>query len=71
MPPEFVIKEPSNFMTHCSLAISTIATSLGTSSFSGNSSSPRNWVNKSVVAWLYTILGVPAFKSYCDNCNNH
>ena len=42
MPPKFVVEEPSNFVIHCSLATSTVATSHGTLSSGGNSSSLRN-----------------------------
>ena len=61
MPPVFAIEEPSKFMTHCSSVTSAVATSPGTSSFSGNSYSPINWARRSAMAWLFTALGVPAF----------
>ena len=70
-PPDWVVKDPSNFITYCSLTSSAIATSPGTSSPSGNSSSPGNCANKSAITWLFTALGVPILKSYYDNCNNH
>ena len=55
----------------CSLTSPAIATSLGSSSSNKNSSSPGNCVSKSAIAWLFTALGVPAFKLYYDNCSNH
>ena len=70
-PPNWVVEDPSNFITHCFLTSSAMATFHEISSSSGNSSSPRNCANKSAIAWLFTALGVPAFRSYCDNCNNH
>ena len=36
-----------------------------------NSSSLGNCANKFAMAKLFTALGIPAFKSYCDNCSNH
>nr|POF18731.1 hypothetical protein CFP56_24959 [Quercus suber] len=70
-PSDWVVEDPLNIITHCSLTSSAMATSLGTSSSNGNSSSPRNCANRSVIAWLFTALGVPILKSYCDNCNNY
>ena len=71
MPFEFAVEDSSNFITNLYAATSTAATSLGTSLSSGNSSSLENYANRSTMAWLFTALGVPALKSYCDNCNNH
>ena len=58
-------------MVHYAIVVFAIATSLGTSSSSENSSSSRNWANRSAMAWPFIALGVLAFKSYYDNCNNH
>ena len=62
MPLKFVIEQPSNFMTHCSLVTSVVAISPETSSSSGNSSSLGNWASRSSMARLFTTLGVPTFK---------
>ena len=70
-PSNWVVKDPSNFITHYSLTSSVMAISPGTSSSSGNSSSPGNSANRYAIAWLFTALVVLVLKSYCDNCNNH
>ena len=68
---DWVVKDPSNFITHYSLTSFAIGTSSKTSSSSRNSSSPWNYASESIITWLFTALGVPIFKSYCDNCSNH
>ena len=48
-------------MVHFVAVVFAIAISLGTSSLSGNSSSPRIWANRSATAWPFIALGVLAF----------